>query len=161
MNYTLGKQAIERARNDVATKFNQSISVLPFHVGIGNYSASSEQIDTKFQNKTENDVSCKETVIKNNTSYDPATIELLLSGARPYQSKSIASESIHKATAIVHKKVSKSFAKGSYFVKSYTQHLPHLVSTKSTGNILCDEACERHINVGLCSHAIAAPLYTK
>ena len=38
---------------------------------------------------------------------------------------------------------------------------PHLVSTKSTGNILCGEACERPINVGFCSHAIAVALYTE
>ena len=64
--------------------------------------------------------------------------------------------------AIVGKKeVSKSFEEGSYFVKSYTQRLPHFVSTKSTGNILCGEACKRHINVGFCSHAIAVALYTE
>ena len=119
MNYTPRKQAIERARNDVATKFNQSTSVGPFHVGLGNDSASNEQIDTQFQNKTENDASCKETKIKSNTSYDLVTIELLLSDARPYQSKSIALESIQKATAIVNKEeVSKSFEEGSYFVQT-------------------------------------------
>ena len=53
------------------------------------------------------------------------------------------------------------FEDGSYFVKSYTQRLPHPVSTKSSENILCDEACERHINVGFCSHAIAVALYTE
>ena len=69
---------------------------------------------------------------------------------------------IKKAVAIVDKKeVSKSFEEESYFVKSYTQRLPHLVSTKSTGNILCDEACERYINAGFCSHAIAVALYTE
>ena len=90
----------------------------------------------------ENDASCKKTEIKGNTSFDPATIELLLSDARPYLSKSIISGSIQKTTAIVDKEeVSKSFEEGRYFIKSYTQRLPHLVSTKSTGNILCDEAC--------------------
>ena len=76
-NYTPRKQAIERARNNVATKFNHSTSVEPFLVGISNDSASNEQINTQFQNETENDASCKETEIKSNTSYDPATIELL------------------------------------------------------------------------------------
>ena len=109
MNYTPGKQAIESASID---------------------SASSEQIDTQFQNETENDVSCKETETKSNTSYDPSTIELLLSDARPYQSKSIASESIQKTTATVDKEVSKSFEEGSYFVKSYTQRLPTKIHRK-------------------------------
>ena len=72
LNYTPGTQAIEGARNNVATKFNQPTSVEPFHVGISNDSASNEQIDTLFQNKMENDASCKETGIKGNTSYDPA-----------------------------------------------------------------------------------------
>ena len=44
--YAPGKQAIESARNNVATKFNKSISVEPFHVGISNDSASNEQIDS-------------------------------------------------------------------------------------------------------------------
>ena len=104
LNYIPGKQAIKRARNNVATKFNQSTSVEPFHVGTSNDSASNEQINTQFQNETENDASCKETEIKGNTSYDPVTIELLLSDARPYQSKSIVSGSIQKAIAIVDKK---------------------------------------------------------
>ena len=61
--------------------------------------------------------------------------------------------------AIVDKEeVSKSFGERSYFIKLYTQRLPQLVSTKSKGNILCDEAYERHINVGFCSHAIAVAL---
>ena len=154
LNYTSGKQA--------ATKFNQSTSVEPFSVGISNDSASNEQIYTQFQNETENDTSCKETEIKGMTSYDPVTIELLLSDTRPYQSKSIISGSIQKAMATVDKEeVSKSFEEGRYFVKSYTQCLPHLVSTESIGNILCDEACYRHINVGFCSHAIAVALHTE
>ena len=161
LNYTPRKQAIEGARNNVATKFNQSTSVEPFHVGISNESASNEQIDIQFQNETENEASCNETKIKGNTFYDPATIELLLSDARPYQSKSIASGSIKKAMAIADKEVSKSFEEGSYSVKSHTQRLPHLVSTKPTGNILCGEACERHINVGFCLHAIAEAEYTE
>ena len=74
----------------------------------------------------------------------------------------MVSGKIQKAVAIVDKKeVSKSFEEESYFVKSYTQRLPHLASTRSTGNILCDEACERHINAGFCSHAIAVALYTE
>ena len=61
--------------------------------------------------------------------------------------------------AIVDKEeVSKSFEEGSYFVKSYTQRLLHVVSTKSAGNTLCDKACERHINVGFCSYAIVVAL---
>ena len=44
LNYTPGKQAIERARNNAATKFNQSISVEPF--GISDDSVLNEQIDT-------------------------------------------------------------------------------------------------------------------
>ena len=46
LNYAPGKQAIESARNNVATKFNKSTSVEPFHVGISNDSASNEQIDS-------------------------------------------------------------------------------------------------------------------
>ena len=103
LNYTPRKQAIERARNNVVTKFNQSTSFEPFHVGISNDSPSNEQIDLHFQNETENDASCKETEIKGNRSYDPATIELLLSDARPYLSKSIMSGRIQKAMAIVDK----------------------------------------------------------
>ena len=61
LNYTPGKEAIERARSNVKTKFNQSTSVEHFHVGISNDSALNEQIDTQFQNETENDASCKET----------------------------------------------------------------------------------------------------
>ena len=82
--------------------------------------------------------------------------------AAPYQSKFIVSGNIQKAMAIVDKEeVSKSFEEGSYFVKSYTQRLLHVVSTKSAGNTLCDKACERHINVGFCSHAIVVALYTE
>ena len=162
LNYVPGKQAIERARNNVVLKFSQSISVEPFHVGISNDSASNEQIDTQFQNETENDASCKDIEIKGNTSYDPATMELLYSDAGPYKSKSIESGSIQKAMTILDKKeVSKSFEEESYFVKSYTQRLPHLVSTKFTGNIFCEEACKRPINVGFCSHAIAVALHTE
>ena len=87
--YTPGKRAIERAKNNVATKFNQSTSVEPFHVDISNDSASNEQIDKQFQNETENDPSCKETEIKGSASYDLAIAELFLSDARPYQPKSI------------------------------------------------------------------------
>ena len=112
-------------------------------------------MDTHFQNETENYSSCKETEIKSHPSYDFTTIELLLSDAGPYQSRFIVSGNIQNATAIVdEEEVYKSFEEGSYFFKSYTQLLPHLVSTKSAGNTLCDEACERHINVGFCSHAI-------
>ena len=162
LNYTSGKQAIERARNNVATKFSQSTPVEHFHVDISNDSASNEKIGTQFQNGTENDASCKETEIKGNTSYDPVTIELLLSNARLYQSKSIVPESIQKAMAILDKEeVSKSFEEGSYFVKSYTKRFPHLGSTKSTGNFSREEACERHINVRFCSHAIGVALYTE
>ena len=119
LNYTPGKQAIERARNNAATKFNQSISVEPFHIGISDDSVLNEQIDTQFQNETENDASCKQTEIKGNTSYDPAMIELLYSDAGPYRSKSIVSGRIQKAMAILDKEeVSKSFEEGSYFVKS-------------------------------------------
>ena len=46
LNYTPGKHAIERARNNVATKFNQSKSVEPCHVGIRNDCASNKQIET-------------------------------------------------------------------------------------------------------------------
>ena len=110
----------------------------------------------------ENYSSCKETEIKRHPSYDLTTIELLLSGAGPYQFKSIVSGNIQKAMAIVDKEeVSKSFEEGSYFVKSYTQRLLHVVSTKSAGNTLCDKACERHINVGFCSYAIVVALYTE
>ena len=119
LSYTPGKEAIERARSNVKTKFNQSTSVEPFHVGISNDSASNEQIDKQLQNETENDASSKETEIKGNRSYHPAKIELLLSDARPYQSKSIASGSVQKATAIAdNEEVSKSFEEGSYFIKS-------------------------------------------
>ena len=134
LNYTPRKQAIEGARNNVATKFNQSTSVEPFHVGISNDSTSNEQIDIQFQNETENEASCNETKTKDNTFYDPATIELLLSDARPYQSKSIASGSIQKAMTIMDKeKVSKSFEEGSYSVKSHTTSPPpcfHKIHTK-------------------------------
>ena len=160
MNHTLRKQAIERARNNVATRLNQSTSVEPFYVGISNASTSNEQIDTQFPNEPENDASCKETEIKSNTSYELATIKLLLSDARPYQSTSLVSGSIKKAMGIVDKEeVSKSFEEGSYFVKSYTQRLPRLVSSKSTGNISCDKACERYMNIGFCAHVIAVALY--
>ena len=109
---------------------------------LSNDSASNKQIDTQFQNETENDASYNETEIKDNMSFDPATIELLISDARPYRSKSIISGSIQKTMAVVDKEeVSKSFGEGRYFIKSYTQRFPHLVSTKSTGNISCDEAC--------------------
>ena len=87
---------------------------------------------------------------------------MLLSNARLYQSKSIVPESIQKAMAILKKEeVSKSFEEGSYFVKSYTQRFPRLVSTKSTGNFSREEACKRHINVRFCSYAIAVALYTE
>ena len=73
----------------------------------------------QFQNETENDASCKETEIKRNTSHDLTTIEILLSDARPYQSKSTISGSIQKAMAIVDKEeVSKSFEERTYFAKS-------------------------------------------
>ena len=64
-------------------------------------------------------------------------------------------------TIVDKKEVSKSFEEGNYFFKSYTQPLPHLVSTKSTGNILCNETYERHINVGFCLHGIAIALHTE
>ena len=76
MNYTPEKQAIERARNNVATNFNRLTSVEPFQVGVSNDSASNEQIDTQFQSGTENDASRKETEIKGNISYDSAAIEI-------------------------------------------------------------------------------------
>ena len=62
--------------------------------------------------------------------------------------------------AIVNKeKGSKSFDDGSFFVKSYTQRLPLLISAKSTGNISYDKACERYINIGFCACVIAVALY--
>lgn len=101
-----------------------------------------------------------ETEIISNTSYDPATIKLLLLDARPQLSKSLVSGSIKKTMAIVNKeKGSKSFDDGSFFIKSYTQRLPLLVSAKSTGNISYDKACERYINIGFCARVIAVALY--
>ena len=72
LNYTPGKQAIERARNNVASKFNQSKSVEPCHVGICNDCAS-----IHFQSEIDNDASCQETEIQGNTSYNPSTIEFI------------------------------------------------------------------------------------
>ena len=77
LNYTPGQQAIEIATNNVATKFNQSTSPEPFHVGISNNSVSNEQINTQFQNESENDASCKKIEIKGNTSSHPANMELI------------------------------------------------------------------------------------
>ena len=76
LNYTPGKHAIERARNNVATKFNQSKSVEPCHVV---YVMIVLQINKSkhFQNEIENDASCKETEIQRNTSYNPSTIEFI------------------------------------------------------------------------------------
>ena len=76
LNYTPEKQAIERARNNVATNFNRSTLVEPFQVGVSNDSASNEQVDTQFQNETENDAFRKETEIKGNISYNSAAIEI-------------------------------------------------------------------------------------
>ena len=76
MNYTPEKQAIERARNNVATNFNRSTLVEPFQVGVSNDSASNEQVNTQFQNETENDAFRKETEIKGNISYNFAAIEI-------------------------------------------------------------------------------------
>ena len=59
---------------------------------------------------------------------------------------------IQKAMAIVDKEeVSKSSEEGSYFVKSYTQRLPHLVSTKSTGNIYATKLAKDTLTLDLVS----------
>ena len=44
--------------------------------------------------------------------------------------------------------VSKSFEEGSYFVKSYTQRFPRLVSTKSTGNFSREKLAKDILTLG-------------
>ena len=79
-------------------------------------------------------------------------MELLLSDFRLYHSKSMVSGIIQKAMAIVDKEeVSKSSEEGSYFVKSYTQRLPHLVSTKSTRNIYATKLAKDTLTLDLVS----------
>ena len=151
MNYTPGKQALEKARNNVTTKFNRWISVELWHVGISNESALMNKSIKSFKMKRKWPI-LQGNINKGQYILRPCNhrINFTRRYTVPFWIYSIRkhSESLNHVREVI--------------LLSHTHSLPHhLVSTKSTGYNLCDEACERHINVGFCSHAIAVALFTE
>ena len=151
-DYSVGAAAIERARKNLFSKFDQTPAATVSKSWLNEDSHATSNMSAAFDSPQKGR-SDKETP-------DTAALRFLFTNARSNVPETIVMGSIEKAKALVEQGgVTKNFGEtSSFLVKSFSSVHPHTVKCEGSGKIFCDSQCVRYQQAGFCGHCIAVAI---